>query len=113
MGAPMTQEALSASDALRKEGVAIGVLALSAPLAPDVEALREAASTGRIITVEDHHIQTGLGSICANFLAENGLTVKFHKLGVKSYGQSGTPEALYRKEGLNQEGILTAIKKIL
>jgi len=113
MGAPMTQDALSASDALRKEGTAIGVLALSAPLAPDTEALREAAATGRIITVEDHHIQTGLGSVCANFLAENGLPVKFRKLGVKAYGQSGTPEALYRKEGLDQEGILAAIKKIL
>ena len=113
MGAPMTQDALSASDALRKKGAAIGVLALSAPLAPDTEALREAAATGRIITVEDHHIQTGMGSVCANFLAENRLTVKFRKLGVKAYGQSGTPEALYRKEGLDQEGILAAIKKML
>ncbi|MFA5393712.1 MAG: transketolase [Candidatus Ratteibacteria bacterium] len=113
MGAPMTQDALSVSDALRKEGAAIGVLALSAPIEPDVEALREAAATGRIITVEDHHIKTGLGSVCANFLAENGLTVKFRKLGVKSYGQSGTPEALYKKEGLDQEGIMAAVKKML
>ncbi|HNQ34443.1 MAG TPA: transketolase [bacterium] len=113
MGAPMTAYAVAASDQLRAEGVEVGVLNLASPLQPDIAALREAAATGCLLTLEDHHIRTGLGAVVANFLAENRLAVKFQKLGIKGYGQSGTPEALYAKEGIDTEGIKAAVKKLL
>jgi transketolase len=113
MGAPMSAYAVSVSDALRAEGLGVGVLAVSSPLDPDRAALSEAAATGRVITYEDHHVKTGLGAATAAFLAEEQLTVSFRRLGVSVYGQSGTPEALYRSQGLDAAGLEAAVREML
>ncbi len=113
MGAPMAFYASLASDNLKKEGIGVGVLAVSCPLSLGEQTIKEAASTGRIITYEDHHIQTGLGSVVANILAEKSLCVQFKRLGIKSYGESGTPEALYQKEGLDLQSLQRVVKEIM
>ena len=113
IGAPMSTYASAVSDRLRKDGIQVGVLNIATPLDLDKDAVLKAADTGRIITYEDHHIRTGLGSLVANFLAEREVAIKLKKLGVKGYGQSGTPEALYQKEGLDQQGLTDTIKKML
>ncbi len=61
------------------------------------------------MTVEDHHIDTGLGSLVAAVLAENALPCRLVRLGVKRYGFSGKPEELYSSEGIDREGIVKAV----
>jgi transketolase len=75
----------------------------------DVEAIVQAAQTGLIVTAEDHHIDTGLGSLVAAIIAENSLPCRLVRLGVKKYGSSGKPEELYRSEGIDSEGIMKAV----
>jgi transketolase len=105
----MVYKAIQAWQKLREKGVAVQVLNISCSSDLDSEAILKAAKTGILITYEDHHIQTGLGSLIANFIAERGLRVRFRKLGIKQYGSSGKPDELYRSQGLDVESLVQAV----
>ena len=75
----------------------------------DIAAVVKAAKTGLIVTAEDHHIDTGLGSLVAAIMAENSLSCRLVRLGVTRYGYSGKPEELYRAESINRQGIVKAV----
>lgn len=105
--------AVNASDALAEKGYHVRALNISCLTDPDVEALRAAAETGTIVTYEDHNVRTGLGSIVANVLAENGLTVKFRKMGVSAYGSSGKSDALFDEQGLGVESLVSTVESLV
>ena len=77
----MVYRAIQACEKLRENGVEVQVINISCLSDLDGEAILKAAKTGVIITYEDHHIQTGLGSLVANFLAEQGLEDSFSEIG--------------------------------
>ncbi len=102
--------ALKARDELAgKHGIEVAVLNFASIKPLDVTAIEEAAATGLVITAEDHQVDTGLGARVATVIAERGLTCGFRRLGVKKYGVSGTPEELYRLEGINWEGMVQTV----
>ena len=105
----MVHKAIQAWQKLREKGIAVQVMNISCLNDLDNEAILRAAETGTVITYEDHHIQTGLGSLIANFLAEHGLGIRFRKLGIKQYGGSGKPDELYRIQGLDVESLVRAV----
>ena len=105
----MVYKAIQAWQKLREKGVAVQVINISCLSDLDNEAILEAAKTGILITYEDHHIQTGLGSLIANFIAEHGLGIRFRKLGIKQYAGSGKPDELYRIQGLDVESLVRAV----
>ncbi len=68
-----------------------------------------ARETGRCITVEDHQIIGGLGSAVCEALAES-YPVPVKRLGVADlFGESGSPEDLYRRHGLDARGIAESV----
>jgi transketolase len=105
----MVYRAVQACQKLREKEVEVQVINISCLSDLDKEAILKAAKTGVIITYEDQHIQTGLGSLIANFLAEQGLRIRFRKLGITEYGSSGKPEDLYHMQGLDVEGLVQAV----
>ena len=105
----MVYKAIQARQKLGEKGVSVEVLNISCLSDLDSEAILKAAKTGILITYEDHHIQTGLGSLIANFIAERGLRVRFRRLGIKQYGSSGKPDELYRLQGLDVESLVQAV----
>jgi len=105
----MVYRAVQAWQKLKEKGVEVQVINISCLSDLDKEPILKAAKTGIIITYEDHHIQTGLGSLIANFLAEQGLGIRFRKLGITKYGSSGKPDDLYRMQGLDVEGLVQAV----
>ncbi|MDA8165926.1 MAG: transketolase, partial [Desulfobacteraceae bacterium] len=109
----VTPNALAAWQLLREEGIAVGVLNMASLLPVDREALIEAARSGPVLTVEDHHVDTGLGAIAGMVLAEAGIAAKLRRLGVSRYGASGKPADLYASQGLDGKGIAAAFKKLL
>ena len=109
----MMYRAVNASDVLAEKGYKVRVLNISCLTDPDVEALRAAAETGAIVTYEDHNVRTGLGSIVANVLAENGLTVKFRKMGVSAYGSSGKSDALFDEQGLGVDSLVSTVESLV
>ena len=68
---------------------------------------------GGIVTVEDHQIIGGLGSAVAEAMAEAGVGAKLLRVGLNSFGESGTPEELYRHFGLDGAGIEKSVRKFL
>ncbi|MBI5494913.1 MAG: transketolase family protein [Deltaproteobacteria bacterium] len=64
----------------------------------------------RVITVEDHNVVGGMGSAVVEALAERHL-VPVKRLGVQDvFGESGTPEELYRRHHLDAEGIADDVR---
>ncbi len=105
----IAEKAVKASELLKQKGISVKVLNMSCPCDIDKEAVKQAAETGTIVTLEDHNKYTGLGSMVAQVLAEESLSVKFIRLGVDKYGQSGKPEELYKIFGMDEESIVKTI----
>jgi transketolase len=59
--------------------------------------------------LDNRYIQTGLGSLVANFIAVHGLGIRFRKLGIKQYSSSGKPDELYRLQGLDVESLVQVV----
>jgi len=108
MGA-MTGRAVLAHDKLKAQGVKVMVVSLCCPADPDVAAIEKAAATGLIITLEDHNVRTGLGSVVANVIAQKGLGCKLVKLGILHYGSSGVPDELYASQGMDPDSVVRVI----
>ncbi len=111
----ISEKAIKVSDSLKTKGYSIKVVNISCPSNIDREAIKQAAKTGLIVTLEDHHKETGLGSMVAQVIAEESIPIKFIKLGVDHYGESGKPDELYKMFGMDETGItqtvLSNIKK--
>jgi transketolase len=110
---PITGHALEACEILKKDGIRIQVYNVSSPLDLDPEVVKKAAQTGLIITAEDHNVHTGLGDIAGQIIADNGIKVKFKRLGVNQYGASADADALYRKAGLDAASLAQAVRSSL
>ena len=93
-------EAVKAADALAGEGIAARVVDLYTVKPIDAETLRVAAEeTGRIVTVEDHWPEGGLGDAVLAALAEARATARVEKLAVRLMPGSGTPAELLAAAG--------------
>lgn len=107
-------EAVRAADRLRKEaGVQVAVGIVACPLHLDEAAMREAVRIGRVLTVEDHHVRTGLGASVAEWLALNGVGVRFERLGVDALQPSGPARELLGRLGLDADGIARALARLV
>lgn len=107
--------ALNAAKALDGEGFSLGVVNIHTIKPLDTElVLSLAKKVKKVFTAEDHNVIGGLGSAVAETLSESGLGVPLVRLGVQdTYGESGTPEDLYEKHGLNAHGLARFIKGYL
>lgn len=102
--------ALKAVDSLREEGLYLQLIYVSSPLSIQREVLESAAKTGYIFSIEDHNVNSGLGSVIANRLNEEKLCASVVKLGVNDYPRSGTAEDLYKWAGLDTMSIVKRIR---
>ena len=107
---PVLNEALTAADKLKgKVSVEVINMASVKPIDKNL-IIKTAKKTGKVITLEDHQINGGLGSAVAEVLGEN-YPVKMIRLGVRnSFGESGKSEELLKKHGLD---VGSLIKRIL
>ena len=110
----MVFEAQNAADALKKEGISVRVYDLHTVKPLDEEAVLKAAEeTGCIVTAEEHQVNGGMGSTVAEFLAKH-CPVPMEFVGMQdSFGESGDPQELMDKYGLNQKTIEEKIRKVL
>jgi transketolase len=110
----MVYRALEAAKQLKKEGISCRVVNMSSLKPIDKELIIDSAKkTGFIITVEDHNIIGGLGGAVAEVLSEN-YPVPMIRVGIMDcFAESGDPQELAEKYGLDSKGIKKAVKKIL
>lgn len=104
-------EALAAYEALEKEDIQIRIIDLYSIKPIDAQTLKEAArQTGKVITVEDHYREGGLGEAVESVLT--GLA-PVHVLAVGKMPASGTPEELLDYEGISRKAIMAKVKEVL
>ena len=82
--------ALEARAILADSGVDAAVYHAGCPLALDRASLEPALRTGNVVTIEDHHVKTGLGSIVQGVAADSDTgDLSLSCLGVTRWGDSG------------------------
>ncbi len=109
----VVHDAVKAHDVLAAEGIGVAVVNMASLKPLDRDAVVRAAATGRILTAEDHNVDTGLGAKVATVLAEEALSVKFARAGVDRFQSSGKPADLYHRAGLDAEGLIARFRQLL
>jgi len=107
-------ESILAGEELAKQGISADILDIHTIKPLDQEAILESvAKTGCVVTAEEHNYLGGLGESVARVLAENNPTPQEFVATQDTFGESGTPEQLMDKYGLNSEAIVKAVTKVL
>jgi transketolase len=108
----MAPIALAVAKTLWKEHhLSIGVLHVATITPLDRAAVLAAAkATPLLMTLEDHHVNGGLGSAVAEVLAEQGSPAKLIRKGTKAFGSSGKPAELYAIHGLDAVSLAQTIR---
>ena len=107
-------EALQASEVLDAKGISVEVINIHTIKPLDNEAiLKSVGKTGCIVTAEEHNYYGGLGESVARVLAEHQPTPQEFIATNDTFGESGTPDQLMEKYGLNSNAIVKAVEKVL
>jgi len=106
--------ALDAAKLLEQEGVQARVLDMSTVKPLDEDAIEKAAAeTGRIVSIEEHLLDGGLGSRVAMAVCERH-PCRMSFVGLKNtFAESGSPEDVLDKYGFCAENVVAAAKKLL
>ena len=115
IGAGVTLHAcLAAADRLSSSGVHVRVIDCYSVKPIDTATLREAgaATGGRLVVVEDHYPQGGLGAAVMEALALEQTPPRVTHLAVRGLPGSGTPEELMAAAGIDADAIVEAVNGI-
>ena len=106
-------EALKAYDALKEKNILVGIIDAYSVKPLDVDTLIRQAkkSNNRVITVEDHYIQGGLGEAICYALRNQGITIEV--LAVRELSRSGKPEELLAFHRIDHIAIVDTVYKLL
>lgn len=107
-------EALKAAEELEAQGVSAEVINIHTIKPLDEAAILESVSkTGCVVTCEEHNMLGGLGESVARVLATHHPAPQEFVAVMDSFGESGTPEELMEKYGLNNKAIIRAVDKVI
>ncbi len=106
-------EALAAADQLAADGIKARVIDLYTVKPLDEATLRRAASeTGRVLTVEDHWPEGGIGEAVLTSIAEAGIPIAGKVLAVRHMPGSATPTEELADAGIDAAAIVAAAKEL-
>lgn len=107
-------KALKASEELEKAGIDAEVINIHTIKPLDVDAvLTSARKTGCVVTAEEHNRYGGLGESIASVLAQHYPTPLEMVAVNDTFGESGTPDQLLQKYGLDTPDIVAKVKTVL
>lgn len=106
-------EALKAYKHLAKDSISIAVIDLYSIKPLDAATLLRIArsSHNRIITVEDHYLEGGLGEAVVAALKNTG--VEIYTMAVTKLPKSGLPEELLAYEEINSKALIVKVKQLI
>ncbi|MGH2473358.1 MAG: transketolase [Candidatus Limnocylindria bacterium] len=109
-------EALKAVDVLAHEDIAVRVIDLYTVKPVDADMLADAARAtgGRVVVVEDHWVEGGIGDAVLAALAERGVhDLHYRHLAVRKMPGSGKPPEMLDDAGISTVHIVRAVKALL
>ena len=117
VGAGITlHESLKAAEQLAREGIEVCVIDLYSVKPADGETLRAAADAtgGRVLTVEDHWPEGGIGDAVLEALSADGdLPARVVRLAVREMPGSGKPAELLAAAGIDADHIAEAARTLV
>lgn len=99
-------EAVAAADELKEKGVNISVVNVSSirPLNKDTLAA-QLNKAKLVVTVEEHNINGGLGSVVSEVMAESACAAKLIRLGVADGGYAAAGDRAYTRQQLSIDSV--------
>lgn len=106
-------KAIEAAEILAAKGINADVINIHTikPL-DEAAVLQSVARTKCVVTAEEHQMNGGLGDSIAQLLARNNPYPQEYVAVNDSFGESGTPDELLKKYGLEAENIVEAALKV-
>ncbi len=107
-------KAIEAAEALKEKGISAEVIDFHTIKPLDAAAvIRSVKKTRCVVTAEEHQMNGGLGDSIAQLLARE-YPCALEMVAVKdSFGESGTPDDLMKKYGLDTPDIIKAAEKVI
>ncbi|MFN9325262.1 MAG: transketolase family protein [Flavobacteriales bacterium] len=106
--------ALKAAEQLASQGIRAEVINMHTIKPLDEEAvLRSVERTGCLVTCEEHNRHGGLGDAVAQVLAMHRPTPQEYVAVNDTFGESGTPDQLLKKYGLDTPDIVKAAHRVM
>lgn len=107
-------EAIQAAQKLNEKGISAEVINIHTIKPLDEEAiLKSVKKTGCVVTAEEHNFLGGLGESVSRTLAEHHPAPQEFVATQDTFGESGTPEQLFEKYGLNAEAIIEKVNRVM
>ena len=107
-------ESLKASEILYNKGVSVEVINIHTIKPLDEKIIIDSVSkTKAVVTAEEHNIYGGLGESVSRLLSSHQPTPQEFIGTNDTFGESGTPNQLMDKYGLNAENIVSKVEKVI
>ena len=107
-------KAIEAGEKLAEMGINAEIINIHTIKPLDEEAvLKSVGKTGCVVTAEEHNRYGGLGDSIAQVLTRNNPVPQEYVAVNDSFGESGTPDQLMKKYGLETEDIIKAVQRVL
>lgn len=107
-------EAIQAGEKLAEMGISAEIINIHTIKPLDEEAiLKSVKKTGCVVTAEEHNRLGGLGDSVAQVLAKYNPAPQEYIAVDDSFGESGVPEQLMTKYGLDAAHIIKAVEKVI
>ena len=114
-GIAVLQSINAAKTLAENDGISVRVINMHTIKPIDKEAILGAVrDTRRILTVEEHNVEGGLGDAVASVIAGSGMGCVFRKHGIEDlFSTIGYAEDLYAHYGLDANGIVEKVREIM
>lgn len=111
-----TEEAMRAIQALKKKGVSIQHMHISTLKPFNDDSVLEAIEKSKygVVTMENHSIIGGLGTIIAEKMAQEGIGKKLTRMGIRdTFIHGASKQYLMKEYGIDAMGLIQEIERIL
>ena len=107
-------EAIKAGEELLKIGISAEIINIHTikPLDSKI-ILNSVRKTGCLVSAEEHNYHGGLGESISRILAQNNPVPQSFVATNDTFGESGTPEQLMEKYGLNSQAIIKSATEVI
>ncbi|MGR6980644.1 transketolase family protein [Testudinibacter sp. P27/CKL/0425] len=109
-------EVVSAAEILKTKGIIPVVINVPSIRPCDTDSLfNTIKDMKQIVTVEEHNINGGLGSLVAEVLAENGVAIKLKRLGISDgdYALAADRKSMRAHHGIDADSIVKLVLELL
>ena len=107
-------EAIKAGEELDKMGISAEIINIHTikPLDSDI-ILKSISKTGCLVSAEEHNYHGGLGESISRVIAQNNPVPQSFVATNDTFGESGTPQQLMEKYGLNSQAIIKSATQVI